>query len=271
MKSIVLSVIFFCSTAIINFAISQSPTKIKAILIVGHQEDLTASAIDEMNKIAEYLKSNQVEVYSFYDTKANWDSIKTKARQCNILIYSGHGTTLGPDSKPGGLCLTDIISTATIQNEFEMKPNSLVIFQSVCLGAGTSASDDKDIGIKEAQTRVESYASSFEKSGCVAYYANNYSNGAVNFLKEFFAVKSLYDSFEVTATRYTTIELNALSITNPSKHIGIATSPGGGISTVTTYENGVKSVKTVKSNKGYDVAFYGKKDYSLKTLNSGVK
>lgn len=51
----------------------------------------------------------------------------------------------------------------------------MVIFKSVCGGAGFSADDRIDIGTDEAKKRVCSYASPFFKIGSAAYYANNIS------------------------------------------------------------------------------------------------
>jgi hypothetical protein len=125
--------------------------KLEAVLIVGHIEDATTRAIEEMDKMAVLLKKNRVKVYTFYDSKADWESIKKVAAGCSFFIYSGHGGSMGLEGKTGGLCIKSTISTATMLKELRLQKNALVLFQSVCRGAGSSAGDDGDIGIAEAK------------------------------------------------------------------------------------------------------------------------
>ena len=84
---------------------------LKAILIVGHQEDGTKKAMESMNKIAVLLQQKGVIVYKFYNHEANWEEIVKVSKKCNFFIYSGHGSTVGVDGNTGGLCINSIIST----------------------------------------------------------------------------------------------------------------------------------------------------------------
>ena len=71
----------------------------------------------------------------------------------------------------------------------------LLLFQSVCRGAGSSAGDSDDIGIKKAEARVSDYAEPFLKIGAQVYYANNWQNGCLSFLENMFDGKPADESF----------------------------------------------------------------------------
>jgi hypothetical protein len=246
----------------------QKYVSLKALLIVGHQEDGTSSAISDMNKIAAVFEQHGIQVYKFYDSKASWGEIKSIAPNCNFLVYSGHGSTLGENGESGGLCINQMISTSQMLNELRLKPNSLILFKSVCMGAGSSAGDEGDIGLTEALKRVTSYASPFFKIGASAYYANNYGGGVEGFLQNFLNNESLQNCFTQSAELWTDIECDKSFTKDAAKRIGIASSAGGGTSTVTTYHNGVKTVKEVETAKSYDIAYVGAAGFSISAMLS---
>ncbi len=246
----------------------QKYVSLKALLIVGHQEDGTSSAISDMNKIAAVFELHGIQVYKFYDSKASWGEIKSISPNCNFLVYSGHGSTMGENGESGGLCINQMISTSQMLNELRLKPNALILFKSVCMGAGSSAGDEGDIGISEALKRVTSYANPFFKIGASAYYANNYGGGVEGFLKNFLAKETLNNCFTKSAEMWTDIECNKTFSKDSSKNIGIASSAGGGTSTVTTYHNGVKTVKEVENAKSYDIAYVGAAGFSITAMFS---
>lgn len=249
---------------------AQSNSKqLQALLIVGPQEDGTQNAIKEMNKIALLLSNNGVKVHKFYDMETNWGEITKTAKNCNILIYSGHGGNKGINGGAGGLCLKDyIIPTDSIIRSLHLRKNSMILFQSVCNGAGTSAGDNKDISINGAKARVESYANSFFKVGASAYYANNYVGGVYGFLTSFFQGKSLYESFDISLNGFSKLELDTSFSKDKNKQICLGTSDPGGVTTLITYTNGVKKVEKVKSVKSYNIAMVGDKNFNLKLLKS---
>lgn len=150
-------------------------TTLKAILIIGRKISEPASAIEKMDKIADLLTKNRVKVYKFYYNNANWQNIIKVSKDCSFFIYYGHGGRLGDDNNFGGFFINTDITASQILSELKLKENALVIFKSVCGGAGFSADDRIDIGTDEAKKRVCSYASPFFKIGSAAYYANNIS------------------------------------------------------------------------------------------------
>lgn len=236
---------------------------LKAVLIVGPQEDNTADSENEMDKIAAYLKSQGVSVHQFYDEKAVWNDIIKSANGANILIYSGHGTTTGDNGTVGGLCLQSIISTREIRESIKLSPNAIVLFQSVCYGAGSTAGDNEDIGIEEAQKRVEAYAQSFFDIGAGCYYANNFTDGVLDFLHDFMAGVPVSECFVKSADFWCDIELNEASNLAKGAQIAIATKDWGGTTTRTTYTNGVKKVEEIPSVKSYSIAYVAKPEFSL--------
>jgi hypothetical protein len=242
------------------------PAKLKAVLIVGHQEDNTGIAIKDMDKIADLFAERGVEVYKFYDEKAIWEEIIKVAEDCNFFIYSGHGSNRGRGGNAGGICINSVVSSFELEKSLRLKDNALALFQSVCNGAGSSADDDDDIGIDEAKKRVSHYAYPFFEVGASAYYANNHRHGVRDFLNDFFDGMSLKEAYVKSTEIWTKIEFEEPFSEDATKLISIASSPGGGMSTRTTYTNGVKKVERVKKTKSYSIAYVGNKAFSIKDM-----
>lgn len=242
------------------------PNKRYAILVVGHQEDGTKKAMSEMDSIAKLFEKNGIGLYRFYDAAASWHKIIKIAPRCHFFVYSGHGTRLGSDGNPGGLCLTSTISSQHIQENLQLKDHALVLFKSVCMGAGSSASDTSDIGLTEAKNRVANYALPFLNIGAAAYYANNYTTGVQGFLGDFLGGMSLGAAFANQVYYSLTVELDEPYEFDHTKRISIASSPGGSKYVLTTYVNGQKIIKEGISPRGYDMAYVGKPDFSLRDM-----
>lgn len=249
-----------CFLILIQSSIAQDKY---ALLLVGHLEDGTTSAIQEMNKIADLFQANGVGVYKFYDHNAKWEDVKRVASQCSYLVYSGHGSNLGIQGEVGGLMITPSVSTDKLLSELRLKNNSLILFKSVCYGAGSTAGDNEDIQVYEAKKRVSEYAYPFFEIGAAAYYANNFQNGVYNFLTDFFKGTNLKDAFVHSASTWTDIEFDAPFTKYANKSISIASRAGGGTATRTTYTNGVKKVETVRSPKSYEIAYVGNPNFSI--------
>jgi hypothetical protein len=240
---------------------------LNAILIVGHQEDGTGSAMKDMDKIANVFLENGVSVYKFYDDNANWDEIIETAKECSFFVYSGHGSNLGENGNVGGICINSMVSSSELMSRLRLKENALVIFKSVCNGAGSSAGDDDDIGIFEAKKRVTYYAYPFFEIGASAYYANNFGNGVTNFLMDFLSGVTLKQSYLNTTKTWTNVEFEEAFSRDTSKYFSIASTPGGGNATRTTYTNGVKTVEQIYNPKGYKIAYVGKAGFSIRNMD----
>lgn len=270
------SLIIIISILISKYSYSQSSSipdfpKLKAILVVGPQEDGTEAAIQKMKKIEEFLKEKkEIQVYPFYGHKAVWSDIVKKANGANFFIYAGHGTTLGKNGAVGGLCLDQYVHVSTMNEQLKLDKNALVIFKSVCYGAGSSASDIKEISLKEAIKRVNNYAKSFFDSGAGAYYANNFGSGVLNFLDVFFAGYTMKQCFEKTANSWCEIETQEKSAFSEDIKLGIASNNYGGTGTRITYINGKKKVEKFKSFKNYEVAYVAADNYTIKVLKGGL-
>lgn len=248
------------------FAQSTDLTKLKALLIVGHQEDGTKSAIEKMDKIAKLFSENGIKVYKFYNDNANWNEIIKVSKYCNFLVYSGHGSTMGENGNVGGICISSMISTDELLKDLRLKENALVIFKSVCNGAGSSAGDNHDIGIAEAKKRVTYYAYPFFEIGASAYYANNFGDGVYHFLNDFLSGTTLRQAYLTSTKTWTKIEIEETFSRDDTKFISIASTPGGRMATVTTYTNGVKKVEKVKDPKGYKIAYVGNPGFSINDM-----
>lgn len=249
-----------------NSVFSQDKS-LQAILLVGPQEDGTFEAIKEMNVVADFLISKGVKVHKFYNRQTQWDKIVEVAKDCNFFIYSGHGSDQGIDGNVGGLCFNEIISTTRILESLKLRKNSMVLFQSVCYGAGSSASDESEIKLETARKRVEDYANPFFEIGASFYYANNYSRGVYGFLNLFFEGKDASEIYHATLDGRADVELDQPSLYDPNKSVCVSSSESEGFVTITSYRNGIKSVKKRPAFKGYDIAMVGNKKYNLKILS----
>ena len=233
---------------------------LKAVLIVGDQQDGTINAIEEIEEIHSFFKSKNVIVSTFYYPKTIWKDIVMASKDANFFVYSGHGMSW-PDGKYGGLDLNVAISSEDVLNDFKLKANAIVIFKSVCGGAGSSASDDGDIGIRKAIERVSDYSKPFLSIGASAYYADNYGNGCLSFLNDFFEGKTMKEYFD----NYI-FDSEQVYKYDKRKKIGIVSTDWGGTVTKTSYSDGVKTVREVPATKGYDIAYVANPSYSISTL-----
>jgi hypothetical protein len=245
-----------------------SLSQLKAILIVGPIEDNTEEQIENFKEVAKFLRKEGLTVYEFYDPDANWDEIKIASEGANFFIYSGHGTETS--SGVGGLVLSEYehAEVGTIISELKLNKNALVFMQSVCLAAGSSAGDDKDIGVNLALSRIEASANPFIKSGCGAYIAINSTNAVIPFLESFFNNASLQDIYKSQTRLFYEIEITKTYFYNESLEISVASSTPdkNSTSTLTTYVNGKKKVTKVKSVKTYDIAYIAPPAYCIRDL-----
>jgi hypothetical protein len=274
MKTLLLFIVVFLVSSFVSnpketVSISQTTdfSSLNAVLVVGHFEDYEgdkSSTIEQVDLIATYLKSKGVKIKKFYNQASDWVKIKEAAKTANFFIYAGHGSTAGPKGNAGGLCLVNgIIPSSDVIAGMKLRKNAVVIFKSVCNGAGSSAMDNGDIGIKEAVNRVSYYAEPFFKIGAGCYYANNYDDQCVGFLKALFGGKNGKTSFingglEPDYTKPYRFD--------NTKEISIRSSEGGGKGMQTSYENGVATTTEYITSKSYDKAFVAKPTFSIKDV-----
>lgn len=227
----------------------------KAVLVVGHSQGQTESSIKSMNKIAEFFKEKGIKTFCFYDTAAKWQDISKVAKGAHFFIYNGHGTQGGGLRIEQGGYTKDIL-------ELPLAKNAIVGFQSVCFGAGSSAGDDEEITIDEAAKRVNWYAEPFLKAGAGCYYANNWDDGVLFFLRKLFDGGVCFEEYLKVGE---VMQYNS----DTTKKIGLTPNNLRGIVTRTSYTNGVKTVKTVPRHKRFDIAWVASPSFSIK--NVGVR
>ncbi|MGV1011327.1 MAG: hypothetical protein ACOYBS_02675 [Flavobacterium sp.] len=240
---------------------------LEAILVVGNTQESTKSSISQMDSLALIFIKNGVKVTKFYGNNTNWESIKTAAKTASFFVYAGHGSNLGINGVTGGLCLKEFIYTKQILEELRFRKNALVLFKSVCGGAGSSADDIKDIGIEEAAKRVADYSQPFFSVGASCYYADNFVGGVDLFLTEFFKGNCIAECYKsTTGFGIVNPEYNKPFIFDNKKQICVSAHKSNGIATVTSYVNGKKTVKKILPFKEYDIALVGNPSFSIKDL-----
>ncbi len=229
-----------------------------AVLVVGTHLGSNDNTAANMDKIGDFLKSKGVRVHKFYNQQSDWELIKEASQNAHFFIYSGHGSNMGKNGT-GGLVLKDWISNDQIQNELKLKDNALVLFKSVCGGAGSSAGDNGDIGYKEAELRVSDYAEPFLNIGASTYYANNYGDGCISFLEDFFdgnSIKECYDNSLLWGVNKH-ISKNYMYETNLKIAISGSNANSGTHTIISTDSNGVEKSREVPNSKSYSISYVG--------------
>jgi hypothetical protein len=246
---------------------AQSKTEFREVVcILGSRLSNRGEEIADLNELVSCLEAKNYKVHKFFNESNDWEAIKKASLNACIFIYRGHGTHLGIDEGFGGIVIGESISAQKIASELKFNNNPIVLFPSVCGGAGSSAGDETDIGIDEAQKRVIGSSLPFFLCGAKAYYANNYVGGMYKFLNKFLENIPIDQLFESSASTWNTVEINK-SVTdnrlNSNFKIGIASSKGGGSSVTTTTINGVTTSKTRISCKGYSIAYVGDPNFRI--------
>ena len=65
--------------------------QLRAVIIVGDQQDGTINAIEDMENIHTFFKSKNVIVKTFYHPKTSWKDIVKESKDASFFVYSGHG------------------------------------------------------------------------------------------------------------------------------------------------------------------------------------
>ena len=236
---------------------------LKVVIVNGHDGTINSSAAQEITAICQ---NQGYRVTYLSGNNATWDIVRPAIQNANILIYSGHGSNKGYDGT-GGLCLNgnggEIISSYTLEEEVQLAPNALVIFKSVCGGAGSSASDNGDIGITEAVKRVSAYSRPFFNINAAAYYADNYEGSTAKFLKKMFAGQTLQAAFIENSSFWNDVEYDATLSYNNNMRVGVASEYSPGSHTRTTTTNGHSVTRTIENFKSYPVAYAGNPNFTL--------
>jgi hypothetical protein len=243
--------------------------QLKAIIIVGPvSKEYDIYSINNQKKNAAYLRSIGIEVIEFYPPNDKWESIVKSCEGAHILIYSGHGSNQGINYDAGGICLTEgIYHAQDILNEFKLHKNSLILFNSVCRAAGSSASDNGDIGKNEALKRVAEYAYPFYKLYAGGYYANNYGDCLIPFLSSFLKNEKIKGIYTKEASVWNKIEVFKKFQYDQNYEISVSSRPGTGeMYERISYTNDVKKVEKVRDSKSYDVAYVGKPNFTVVDL-----
>jgi len=236
-----------------------------ALIINAHDGTLERLKVQS---IINLLEGEGYKVKWLGNGNATWEMVKKHAQGVNILIYSGHGSTKGYNGV-GGLCLdygssTDIRSSYEVEENIQLAPNALVLFQSVCRGAGSSADDDEDIGIKEAVNRVNSYSQPFFNMGAAGYYADNWGSGLESFLRLMFQGYTIDEAYRESASTWNDLDYTGWSAYDSNVMIGVSSNYRPGTFKRTSTRNGVTTVETLSNFKNYHVAYTGKKDFKIR-------
>jgi hypothetical protein len=244
----------------------EQTAKIKAVLIVGPSIGSTKDAIEQMSKIKDYLCKLGAQVTEVYEPCATWNSVVAASLGAHILVYAGHGIRMGTAGSPGGFRLSadDVISSATITAELKLHKNAIILFKSVCMGAGSSATDRADIGVEEALYRVSEYSRDFMQTGAAGYFANNWDNAMVPFLESLFKGETLESAYTISATRYCKIEKTMNYAYRPNCLVSVASRESKGYSTRIIESNGIRKEQKVPCFRDFSVAFAGVPGFTVR-------
>jgi len=232
---------------------------IKAVFVIGELE--TNDIPDRILELAEYVKSKGVNV-TVYTSPTAWKTIVEGSKNAHIFLYAGHGNGDGFYLSQGQ------ISSEEIKRDLKLHKNAVVLFNHVCYGAGSSASDKSQLTDEEATRRVQEYAKTFIDLGSGGYYANNRTNCMYTFFDSFFSknpIKHIVMNHRLSD--YNVVVTDAPYKYNSSFEILVTRDDYyEGYSTVTTYRDGVKSVTKRKVFPSHGQAFVGNPQLTILDL-----
>ena len=217
----------FLFVALVHLAWGQ-----KALIVNAPDGSLSSNDISLMRQI---LSSEGYAVTVLEGGRATWPAVKSNAQGAHVFVYSGHGSNQGYEGT-GGLCLSgsarhDIVSSFTVEKEVKLAPGALVIFKSVCGGAGSSASDRGTISTAEAVKRVSAYSHAFFNMGAEAYFADNTGGrdecGAVTFLRLMTQGQTLKQAYDARSATWFDQRYFEVLDYDPSKKVAVAQSNWG--------------------------------------------
>ena len=184
---------------------------LKAVLVVGPIDGdtgaWTSREIRNMERLAEELVKNGVEVHKFYTPNNDWAEIVAAASGAHFLVYRGHGISWGGNPEEvGGFALKNkFVRSAEISRDLKLAPNAVVMLYA-CYAAGTTSTDTPPgISLDEAKRRVAQYSKPFFDAGAAAYYADWYGQAFQVFAADLFAGKTLgeaYKNFDFDPTTF---------------------------------------------------------------------
>lgn len=181
----------------------QALPALKAVLIVGPIDgdygEWTTDEKANMELAAAELEANGVTVHRFYAPNNRWSDITAAAEGAHFLFYRGHGVYWSPYPQPtvGGFALShEFVSSDDIRQDLHLAPNAIVMLYG-CFTAGTSGSDNGDIGIEEATRRVAQYSDPFFDIGAVGYYADWFGDAFQKYVRYLFQGQTLGETYEM--------------------------------------------------------------------------
>lgn len=235
--------------------------RLKVVLVVGEREEEEDAMLNRTIELKNHLLKKGVNVQLF-KPPASWEAIVENSKNAHVFLYAGHGDGDGFYLAGGS------ISSERIKQDLKLHPKAIILFNHVCYGAGSSASDRSKISDEEATLRVQEYAKTFIEIGAGGYYANNANYSMLSFFDSFCNQNPLKnivmngrwsaDNVIVTEELYKYNDDFEIMVTCDESY--------NGYSTVTTYTNGVKSVKKIKSFPSYSVAYVGIPDLTIADL-----
>lgn len=257
-----LTVNFLCVGQINSLKLlsADSLKRLKAIIVVGPVEDsYDRKIIEGKKRVASYLKQLGIKVQEFYPPHDKWGDIVKASKGAHIFIYSGHGSMEGINYPSGGLCLSgNIYSARSILTDLKLHKHALIIFNSACNAAGSSATDLAGITKEEATKRVAEYAFPFYKLKAGAYYANNYEGIELPFLKAFLYHQNAKAIYFKEASEWQTVMGFAKYSYDPSYVISLA-----GTDHSCDPKVHLKSNKPKSFCKDFNAAFVGDPKFSV--------
>ena len=137
--------------------------------------------------------------HGIYSPNTTWETIAEGSKNANVFLYAGHGDGDGLYIEEGQ------ISSKMIRRDLKLHKNALVLFNHVCYGAGSSASDKSQLTDEEATRRVEEYSKSFIEMGAGGYYANNGNDCMYSFFDSFFSKNPLKHIVMNTMSSYSVV------------------------------------------------------------------
>ena len=167
--------------------VSAAPAQLKAVIIVGPTDGLTASNLQWAEELAVEAEAYGMDVRRVFHPNATWENVMANVQGANLVAYMGHGngwpspyapfqenTKDGVGLNPyegGSTSNTKYYGAKVIRETWSLAPNALVFLNHLCYSAGNAEPGMAIPNWDIARQRTDNFAAGFLAAGARAVFA----------------------------------------------------------------------------------------------------
>ncbi len=193
---------------------ADSPSGLKAVIIVGPTNGLTSSNLTDAAKLADRAEAAGMDVRRVFFPHATWDNVLANIQGANLVVYLGHGygwpspyTQQLTESRQNGMGLNSFDGSGADQYTYYganrlresvvLAPNAIVYLNHLCYAAGNGESGMAIPSEDIARQRVDNMANGWLATGARAVFAYSW-NQQLNYPQALMTSNSTVDQLFMT-------------------------------------------------------------------------